>query len=195
MEIIEEDILNGVSEWSCKRVGLFGGSCSVSWQGVEYVVATRAEKSWYLLAKHRAANCLSKTIRPYLATNGESLVQIFLTNFCPSRIIRQKGKTNNNRKCKEWNLGKSRLTWVWLKIIQRSGPEAENGSCQNGEEENLVLGVMPGVGAPGRPNPHRWRRRLPVGVSTETVTVTRSESPCFPTLPSFIWCILDSFFL
>ena len=133
-----------------------------------------------------AANYLSKTLRPYLATNGESLVQIFLTNFCPSRIIRQKGKTNNNRKCKEWNPGKSRLTWVRLKIIPRSGPVAEAGSCQKGEEETLVPGVLPGVGAPGRPNPHRWRRRLPAGVSTETVTVTHRESPCFPTLPSFI---------
>lgn len=47
-------------------------------------------------------------------------------------------------------------------------------------------GVIPRVGAPGRPSPHGRGWRLPAGVSVEAVTVSHSESPCFPPLPSFI---------
>lgn len=128
--------------------------------------------------------CLFKILRPYLSTNGASRVQNFSINFYPSRIIRQKGKTNDkDKKCKEWNRGKKLTNVGQDKDNSIKGVDKKQtlGTVREWRRRRLWFQrVMPRSGCPlDAPDPHRRRQCLPAGISKETVTVTHSESAIF----------------
>lgn len=134
---------------------------------------------------------MPKSLRPYLTTNGESLVQIFSINFCPSRMIRQKGKTNDkDGACKGRNQG-NKLTNVGQEknnSIERVDKKQELGAAGERRIRRLWFWrLMPRSGCPpNAPDPHQRRLCLPAGITMETVTATHSEFAIFPPLLSFI---------
>nr|KAF6457004.1 hypothetical protein HJG63_011616 [Rousettus aegyptiacus] len=97
-----------------------------------------------------------------------------------SRIIRQKGKTNDkDKKCKEWNRGKKLTNVGQDKDNSIKGVDKKQtlGTVREWRRRRLWFQrVMPRSGCPlDAPDPHRRRQCLPAGISKETVTVTHME--------------------
>lgn len=137
------------------------------------------------MARQLVATCSPKTHGSYLAAIG-SLIQIFPINFYPSRIIRQKGKTNDeDRKCKERKRNKKLTNVGQDKNNVTKGVDnkqkQKRGAVRGQRRKTLWFQrVRPRSGCLlDASDPHRRRQCLPEGTSMETETVNHSESAIF----------------